>query len=94
MGFSKGSDRCATMDCMLSPYLEGEEVFSSELRRQGDVGGGRCVPSGGLAGHRCHSGWVGGHEMSRTLPVMPLLWRGHRFGHLSLCLVLVDVNDL
>ncbi len=77
--------------------LEGEEVFSSELRRQGDVGGGRCVPTRGTlaAGHRCHSlGGVGGHEMSRTLPVMPLLWRGHRFGHLSLCLVLVDVNDL
>ncbi len=32
--------------------------------------------------------------MSRTLRVMHLLWRGHRFGHLSLCLVLVDVNDL
>ncbi len=46
-------------------------------------------------GHRCHSrvGWEG-HEMSRTLPVMPLVWRGHRFGHLGLCLVLVDVNDL
>ncbi len=24
----------------------------------------------------------------------PVLWRGHLFGHLSLCLVLVDVNDL
>ncbi len=39
-------------------------------------------------------GWVGGHEMSRSLHAMHLLWRGHRFGHLSLCLALVDVNDL
>ncbi len=33
--------------------LEGEEVFSSELRRQGDVGGGRCVPTRGTlaSGH-------------------------------------------
>ncbi len=30
--------------------------------------------------------------MSRTLHVMLLLWREHRFGHLSLCLVLVPVN--
>ncbi len=39
-------------------------------------------------------GWVGGHDMSRTLRVMHLLWRGHLFGHLNLCLVLVDMNDL
>ncbi len=38
--------------------------------------------------------WVGGHEMSRTLCVLHLLWRGHRIGNLTLCLVLVDVNDL
>ncbi len=49
------------------------------------AGGGLLLPL---------KGWVGGHEMSRTLHVMHLLWRGHRFGHLSLCLVLVDVNDL
>ncbi len=53
--------------------------------RQWRAGGGLLLPLKGL---------VGGHEMSRTLPVMHLLWRGHRFGHLSLCLVLVDVNDL
>ncbi len=39
-------------------------------------------------------GWVGEHDISRTLLVMHLLWQGYRFGHLSLCLVLVDVNDL
>ncbi len=49
------------------------------------AGGGLMLPL---------KGWVGGHEMSRTLHVMHLLWRGHRFGHLSLCLVLVAVNDL
>ncbi len=27
-------------------------------------------------------GWVGGHEMSRTLHVMHLLCRGHQFVHL------------
>ncbi len=43
--------------------LEGEEVFSSELRRQGDVGGGRCVLASGVlaAGYCCHCrvGWEG-----------------------------------
>ncbi len=49
------------------------------------AGGGLLLPP---------KGWLGGHEMFRTLHVMHLLWRGHWFGHLSLCLVLVDVNDL
>ncbi len=53
--------------------------------RQWRAGGGLLPP---------RKGWVGGHEMSRTLHVMHLLWRGHHFGHLSLHLVLVDVNDL
>ncbi len=41
--------------------------------RQRRAGGGLLLPP---------KGWVGGHEMSRTLYVMHLLWRGHRFGHL------------
>ncbi len=53
--------------------------------RQWRAGGGLLLPP---------TGWVGGHEMSRTLHVMHLLWQGNQFGHLSLCLVLVDVNDL
>ncbi len=52
---------------------------------QWHAGGGLLLPL---------KGWVGGHEMSRILHIMHLLWRGHRFGHLSLYLVLVDMNDL
>ncbi len=45
--------------------------------RQWRAGGGLLLPL---------KGWVGGYEMSRTRHVMHLLWRGHQFGHLSLCL--------
>ncbi len=55
---------------------------------------GVCTPVAGGGLLLPLKGWVGGHEMSRTLHLMHLLWLGHHFGHLSLCLVQVDVNDL
>ncbi len=45
---------------------------SQGCARQWHAGGGLLRPL---------KGWAGGHEMSRTLRVMHLIWRGHRFGH-------------
>ncbi len=55
---------------------EGEEIVSSELRWYGNAGGQGCAcqwrAGGGLL--LPLQGWVGGHERSRTLHVMHLLW--------------------
>ncbi len=44
--------------------------------------GGLYVRGMLVAGYgRYMTGLVGGREMSRTLHVVHLLWRGHRFGY-------------
>ncbi len=95
MGWVNGSEMCAAIVCSVgsadwrvrrsSAANWGDRAMWEGCAGQWRAGGRLLLPL---------KGWVGGHEMSMTLRVMYLLWQGHRFVHWSLCLVLVDVNDL